>query len=181
MRPPDDSPSPQEDSTNSQVDSPAGPAVEQRHILSLFGAIAGEGDPREGLPPGEAGDRWYDAAETFARTWVTSDEFWQLFQEAKRVLEEPPPAMTDAPQSEDVPLTGDLSPAVDALPPLMPDFTVRGIQQRLAALAYFEGEETGRLDEETVAALGQFQTDAGLEPTGFPDPTTRAVLARRIP
>ena len=45
---------------------------------------------------------------------------------------------------------------------------VADVQAGLAALGYFEGTESGRLDGPTEAAIREFQADGGLEVTGEP-------------
>jgi peptidoglycan hydrolase-like protein with peptidoglycan-binding domain len=50
------------------------------------------------------------------------------------------------------------------------------IQQDLATLGYYDGPIDGVYGAETEAAVKEFQTDAGLEPTGRYDPATDAAV-----
>lgn len=63
---------------------------------------------------------------------------------------------------------------------LPPVDTLPGLRARLKNLGYFHGAEDGEeLDEATVSALRQVQTDHHLQVTGQPDPETRAVVLER--
>jgi hypothetical protein len=58
---------------------------------------------------------------------------------------------------------------------LDPITEITGVQQRLANVGFLVGEE-GMLDEDTVAAIAEFQSKIKLEPTGELDDTTRDKL-----
>jgi hypothetical protein len=51
-----------------------------------------------------------------------------------------------------------------------------GIQARLKNLGFFDGEESGELDDATRDAIRSFQTSQGLSVTGEPDEQTRNAL-----
>lgn len=55
---------------------------------------------------------------------------------------------------------------------------IAGVQGRLQALKYLNGEITGVLDDPTRAALSAFQAQQGQEPTGDLDDATRDKLAQ---
>jgi hypothetical protein len=55
---------------------------------------------------------------------------------------------------------------------------ISGVQGRLTNLGYGMLDITGELDEETKAALRNYQVDFGLEPTGSLDDETRDSLAK---
>jgi murein L,D-transpeptidase YcbB/YkuD len=54
--------------------------------------------------------------------------------------------------------------------------TLRRAQQELVKRGLSKDTMSGKLDEETVAALRRFQAESGLEATGLPDPATLARL-----
>jgi hypothetical protein len=58
---------------------------------------------------------------------------------------------------------------------MTPDGAER-IQRKLAALGYYSGSGTGRLDEETQDALRRFQAEKKLARTGAPDDATLRAL-----
>ena len=51
-----------------------------------------------------------------------------------------------------------------------------GVQVRLKNLAYYHGEISGEMDEETTDAIRDFQSAQGLSVTGEPDQATRDAL-----
>ena len=57
--------------------------------------------------------------------------------------------------------------------------TIRRIQTRLAGLGLYKGGIDGVFTEDTQSALIAFQSDIGLETTGFPDQTTLWRLLRQ--
>jgi len=91
----------------------------------------------------------------------------------------PPPAPEIADADSDDHACGAPDDEPHQLPVVDPIVTVRGIQQRLAALGWLRDPVTGVLDEATVAAVKQLQETAGLAMTGLPDGPTRAALIAR--
>lgn len=55
---------------------------------------------------------------------------------------------------------------------------IAGVQKRLLNLGFDCGEIDGRMSDETVAALAEFQEARSLEPTGELDEATRELLAK---
>lgn len=55
---------------------------------------------------------------------------------------------------------------------------IRELQEKLAALGYYDGEFNGRLDAATLSALDAFQTDRGLTERGYVGDRTVAELER---
>ena len=53
---------------------------------------------------------------------------------------------------------------------------ISGIQARLKGLGHYQGETTGTLDEKTQAAIREYQTSAGAEPTGEIDESIKGKL-----
>jgi putative peptidoglycan binding protein len=59
---------------------------------------------------------------------------------------------------------------------LLPVDDLRGAQQRLQGLGLYRGPTHGELDDDTVAALVDFQVERELEPTGELDAATQGAL-----
>ena len=55
---------------------------------------------------------------------------------------------------------------------------VNRVQEALKTAGLYQGEISGKLDEETMRALGEFQKQNGLGVTGIPTPKTRALLLK---
>ncbi len=55
---------------------------------------------------------------------------------------------------------------------------VTRVQEALKTAGLYQGEISGKLDEETMQALGEFQKQNGLGVTGIPTPKTRALLLK---
>ncbi|MGB3532338.1 MAG: peptidoglycan-binding protein [Microcoleaceae cyanobacterium] len=58
--------------------------------------------------------------------------------------------------------------------------TVGLLQQRLQELGYYYGLITESYSSETAAAVGEFQMNNGIEPTGMVDPTTSAYIKEQL-
>jgi peptidoglycan hydrolase-like protein with peptidoglycan-binding domain len=58
---------------------------------------------------------------------------------------------------------------------------VMRLQRVLASLGFFAGEATGYFGAETEAALKEFQTARGIDPTGLAGPTSRSILVWIVP
>jgi murein L,D-transpeptidase YcbB/YkuD len=56
--------------------------------------------------------------------------------------------------------------------------TVKKVQEALKIEGLYQGESSGKLDGETMKALGEFQKQHGLAVTGIPTPNTRKVLLK---
>jgi hypothetical protein len=56
--------------------------------------------------------------------------------------------------------------------------TVKAVQEALKSAGLYGGEVTGKLDEETRKALGEYQRRNGLAVSGVPTPRTRLLLLR---
>jgi hypothetical protein len=134
------------------------------------------------------GKPWAGKAYTFTvdgtpRQGTTDGDGWlketvlPSAQSAVVTFADPLPADPDAPP----PSASDPDPAPITynllLRSLDPSSEVTGVQGRLSNLGYWPGDIDGFLGPRTVAALGAFQKDNGLEPTGQIDDATKGKLA----
>lgn len=54
--------------------------------------------------------------------------------------------------------------------------TIREVQTALKAAGVYAGEPNGILDEATMKAIGEYQTENGIQVSGVPSPQTREAL-----
>ena len=90
----------------------------------------------------------------------------------------PPPAAAPAPRNN--PPGPGAQPAPKPVPPMRVR-TMHDVQQRLLELGYDPGPVDGIAGPQTRTALGAFQKDRGLRPTGRMDSPTREALSAGRP
>ncbi len=142
----------------------------ERRMATVAQLLVGEEDDELELPAAEL-----ELAQRYVESKVFRDLLSQFLANAPQIQVDLAALQSDHEHHDHGEDEDDAGPD-----PLLPDWTVRGLQERLVRLDYLRGDPTGRMDRATKEALQALQREANLPDHGEPDPATRAALAARV-